>query len=489
MNKSWIVLFVLVLLGLVGCQSETKTPTPAATIIGPPVQAEAVSLLTLLRNPAAFRDRFIQVAGQYKSIPIPVCNIDARLSPATWSLTGPDMEVPAAGSDAALRELANDGLSLLVEGRWRLWDGPVGCGRRVPIQQVWYLEVSRIISPNPLLSASQEEHDVIVSPEETAPIVATEVAEIVTQSPASPPTNTPISSQTPTPSPTALSVTTPTATPSSLTPTFTAVPIASSTPGDSTSRTPTPSVTATDSTGEPTSTATLDPAITPTGTNTPTATSESSQAESIDYEDVEKRKIEANTANLWRFDGELGDVVTISVAPTTALDVELELSDPSGTTLSTKNDGVSGQVESVSAFSLETDGKYQIHVRAIGGTSGDYALLLQNSDSLPLIVFKGTMAIGATESSALQADTDDMWHFEGDVGEVITIRVTPLDNGDSLFYVLGPNSLELEFVDENADGEAEELTSYSLPSSGFYSIGVGEFNFNQSNYSIRLTQN
>jgi hypothetical protein len=248
-------------------------------------------------------------------------------------------------------------------------------------------------------------------------------------------------------------------------------------------------VTATESTSAPTSTATLAPGLTATSTKTPTATSVGSPAESIDYDDIEKREIEANTANLWNFDGESGDIVTISVAPALALDVELELFDPSGTTLSAKNGGGVGQVESVSEFSLGADGKHQIHVRAVGGTSGNYALVLQNSDSLPFIMSKGAMAIGATESSALQADTDDLWHFEGDVGEVITLRLTPLDNGDPLFYLLGPNSLELEFVDENADGEAEELTNYSLPSSGYYSIGVGEFNFNQSNYSIRLTQN
>jgi hypothetical protein len=248
-------------------------------------------------------------------------------------------------------------------------------------------------------------------------------------------------------------------------------------------------VTVSNSTTEPTSTATVNPGVTPTVTNTPTPTSESGPAESIDYDDIEKRKIEANTANIWDFDGELDDVVTISVAPAAALDVELELSDPTGTILSTKNEGGSGQVETVSEFSLETDGNHQIRIRAVGGTSGDYALVLQNSNSLPFIVFKGLMDIGASESSAIQADTDEMWHFEGDVGDVITIRVTPLDNGDPLFYILGPNSLELEFVDEYPDGEVEELTSYSLPSSGFYSIGVGEFNFSQSNYSIRLTQN
>ncbi|MCZ7669586.1 MAG: hypothetical protein M5U34_21625 [Chloroflexi bacterium] len=43
-----------------------------------------------------------------------------------------------------------DGLTLTVEGVWRQYDGPLGCGKGPAAGVTWYLQVERIVSPNPL---------------------------------------------------------------------------------------------------------------------------------------------------------------------------------------------------------------------------------------------------------------------------------------------------------------------------------------------------
>jgi hypothetical protein len=39
---------------------------------------------------------------------------------------------------------------MTVEGYWRLYEGPLGCGKNAPRAAIWYLEVLRIVEPNPL---------------------------------------------------------------------------------------------------------------------------------------------------------------------------------------------------------------------------------------------------------------------------------------------------------------------------------------------------
>jgi hypothetical protein len=155
MNKAWIVLIILIGVFIVACQAEsipTNTPAPAPTIGRPPFGAAPVAAISLLRAPADFVDLDIELSGQYKPLPLLVCAEDTHTSPATWALVDGEIEILAAGFDEPLRELADTGLDLVVEGRWQRWEGPVGCGRRVPAEKIWYLAVSNIVSPNPLMA-------------------------------------------------------------------------------------------------------------------------------------------------------------------------------------------------------------------------------------------------------------------------------------------------------------------------------------------------
>jgi hypothetical protein len=76
----------------------------------------------------------------------------------------------------------------------------------------------------------------------------------------------------------------------------------------------------------------------------------------------------------------------------------------------------------------------------------------------------------------------------GTGGDVVTIRVTPGDNSDLFIYLYGPDgTILVDFHNETGEGEAEELLSFTLPDTGFYSILMGEYSFNAATYTISLT--
>ena len=128
---------LLILIGfsavLAGCREESINPTIIVPTIEeqPPVAID-VPITSLLRNPYAFEEETIRIAGQYRSLPLMACGNDPHFSPATWTLSDGEYAVPASGFDKVLRGLGVPEIPLVVEGRWQYWEGPVGCGRRAP---------------------------------------------------------------------------------------------------------------------------------------------------------------------------------------------------------------------------------------------------------------------------------------------------------------------------------------------------------------------
>ena len=101
----------------------------------------------------------------------------------------------------------------------------------------------------------------------------------------------------------------------------------------------------------------------------------------------------------------------------------------------------------------------------------------------PLIVFKENLHYGGGASGNLTEDVDHLWNFEGDEGDFVTITLTAAGSGDLVLYLNGTDAIELEFVDENEIGQGEVISDFELPATGYYSIGVGELDFNPASYS------
>lgn len=151
----WFVLGLLI--ALAGCQAEgsfgpfPRTATPSGEFVR---QAIQVTFAQLNQDPAAVQDKYIRISGSHLKLPPPVCN-PVRGPSFAWSLAdltpgaGDWLRVDAIGFERAV-QLLPEGTPMTLEGFWRLHDGPLGCGKNAPRAAIWYVEVLRIVEPNPL---------------------------------------------------------------------------------------------------------------------------------------------------------------------------------------------------------------------------------------------------------------------------------------------------------------------------------------------------
>ncbi len=187
------------------------SPTPPDREIG--TQVDMVSFTALNENPAAFLNRRIQVTGDYTPLELPSCTPYAGPHIA-WSLVADSLQLNAAGFERVLR-LAEPGLGLTVEGLWRVYSGPVGCGKEPPEGVVWYLAVTRIVEPNPLFGGPQPvltfvpgDPTQVVPPTATPELAPTdEITDTVTLEPTATLDTTPGTGVTPLPTATPLPLT------------------------------------------------------------------------------------------------------------------------------------------------------------------------------------------------------------------------------------------------------------------------------------------
>lgn len=122
------------------------SPTPATVLLQN--ETTLVGFEELNADPAAFRNQSIQVTGNYTPIELPICQPYAgpRIQ---WSLVAEELQLNASGFERILR-LAEPGISMTVKGVWRLYQGPLGCGKEPEDGAVWYLQVTQILEPNPI---------------------------------------------------------------------------------------------------------------------------------------------------------------------------------------------------------------------------------------------------------------------------------------------------------------------------------------------------
>ncbi|HET6446371.1 MAG TPA: PPC domain-containing protein, partial [candidate division Zixibacteria bacterium] len=188
----------------------------------------------------------------------------------------------------------------------------------------------------------------------------------------------------------------------------------------------------------------------------------------------------------WEFEALDNDTIYISVGPSTSLDVALELVDPDGTTIEVTNDFSSGQGESIIEMNLVDSGVYQVEIRAVSGTSGNYSIVLTNLDSEAFLLFRDHLTYGGLGTGNLSTNTDHLWNFDAAAGDMVTVRVDPANNDDLVLFLVAPDSTELIFVDEGDLGEAEQIIDFVITEAGVYSIRVGELEFQPASYTVTL---
>lgn len=226
------------------------SPTPNPLLIER--EPTSLSLSQLNEAPEAYIGRFIQVSGSPTRLTPPTCS--PFNGPAIgWALVGEELQLNGQGFDRLLRQVAPD-VTVTVKGIWRLYRGPLGCGKGPASGTLWYIDVTRIVAPNPLPLRDGTMLDITVQPADPLATLAPDTP----ADPDQPPTADGTATPTPSPSPTARADT-----PATPTPTATDDPARTNTPtptrGINTPPAPPPGTTATN-----TPTPSLSPTPSPT---------------------------------------------------------------------------------------------------------------------------------------------------------------------------------------------------------------------------------
>ena len=159
-----VILFLLFLI-LSACQGSGgafgpifPTPTQIGIVNQEPVP---VDFETLNSDPFIFVDRFVRVTGRYVPKRDAVCVSRQRGPSIDWYLISDGLQMEMSGYGSVV-ELAPEQAFFTLDGIWRQYTGPVGCTKEPVEKTVWYLEVVRIIDPNPLVASANSANRVTV---------------------------------------------------------------------------------------------------------------------------------------------------------------------------------------------------------------------------------------------------------------------------------------------------------------------------------------
>lgn len=147
------IIFVALIL-LAGCQrggdttengADGQSGSAVGTVRPNPIP---VTFATLNADPFTFLNRVVRVTGVYRPAP-PVGCFPFAGPQTNWRMIADGFELPVNGL-APVSEVAPDGLVVTIDGIWRKFEGPFGCGDDPPERTFWFLEANQLVSPNPL---------------------------------------------------------------------------------------------------------------------------------------------------------------------------------------------------------------------------------------------------------------------------------------------------------------------------------------------------
>ena len=171
-------------------------------------------------------------------------------------------------------------------------------------------------------------------------------------------------------------------------------------------------------------------------------------------------------------------------------DAELELiatvMDRNGQVLSANTTTGPGQPVTLPNVNLPEAGEFAILLTTLEGEAGGYAILLSDDDTYNF-VFQGNLSDGVTDSDILLPESDHFYFFSGSAGDIVDLTARPQVGVDLFLRLFDPNGSSLiTFHDENPAGEAEQISAFSLPETGLYSLLIGEQAFAGGAYEVVL---
>ncbi|MEN8098793.1 MAG: hypothetical protein ABFQ89_06925, partial [Chloroflexota bacterium] len=199
-------LIPFLLISIVAVTSCSGSRSEIGTEFSEPEPVLQIQVEELLSHSEMYHGRMVKVGGRISPLSPTQCAIgDPLLPPASFTLADGERIIYLQTSGNGF-DLAPPGLALLIEGRWLYWTGPVGCESLAVQTSMWYLQVTRVLYPNPLTKAIEPPGDLTPQPIDT-PVSTEEIAQPLAT------LQTPTPSQLPSPTSRPISTSAPTATP------------------------------------------------------------------------------------------------------------------------------------------------------------------------------------------------------------------------------------------------------------------------------------
>jgi len=491
-----LLLPLLAACGLGGSPSPTPFPTAAGTPSPTASGPVALTVAELAAAPGLYVDTVVQVSGLFRKQPLLVCDAEPHRSPASWGLAEEGLLAPAGGYDQQVRGLLPEGLLMTVEGRWRRWEGLVGCGKAAVTREVWYLDVARILSPSPLVQVTLTPGAPGTAVAEVSPTIEGEATLPPTEDPALFPTPLPEEAF-PTPdfatSPAAEApIPTEEAFPTEpLLPTEELEPIGGVSPTPATAGTPTigpsgtPTITGTPATATPTATGTP-PTATPTVPNGSGQVVAKGDLRNLEGE-FATTTLAAGRTDSWAMEIFDDETYTIFVQAPAPVDIVLTLLKDGQVIVDRQNSAAPGAPETITAPGGAVDGLYEVRVTAGNGSATDYAIVLV-ADPDTLYTVNGMIAPDLPRNSVpLPSDASHFWFFTATVGDDVTIVAKPA-GGDLNIELYGPDGNYLDEFDDGFDNEADSA-EWTVETTGLHAIIIYEWDGAAITYDLTMTRN
>jgi hypothetical protein len=190
------------------------------------------------------------------------------------------------------------------------------------------------------------------------------------------------------------------------------------------------------------------------------------------------------------FDGQLGDVLRISVVDLSAeLDVDMRLYSPFGQIIAYATGAGPGQGETLREVQLPYAGRYRLELVPAGSGNATFTITQLTVNEL-----SGGGIFGDQPNGTLTGrfDAPNVFHyyqFNATAGDRITLRVTSTSERGQLdigFALLGPDGLQAVFVDDSdSDNPLDpSLIRYEAVETGTYTVVVYAFGDASGSYEL-----
>lgn len=194
------------------------------------------------------------------------------------------------------------------------------------------------------------------------------------------------------------------------------------------------------------------------------------------YSAIERGMLD-DFADLYHFDGQAGEAVTLTLASETFDAYLVLMADDGEIIIENDDNGQGGRDAAIANLSLPYTGRYYIVVEAYDtNPHGPYNLALYET-SRPVAVSGGVLDIGTTARGNLTPNSYADWRFTGQEGQIIsaTAMTDPFGARLNLYLELyGPDGSLVEADNDSGLILNAALTDIRLPADGEYRLRVFE---------------